>query len=115
MLLDLNEMDRTELEMKSLPVVMTVLVVSSGREWKSGGYNSGYYWDRDCDFFLSSEGYDLSPFVTLRDPRECADNPYNKSNTGYKPEVSKYSGATCGWITPIPSIELRPLLQKAVQ
>jgi putative component of membrane protein insertase Oxa1/YidC/SpoIIIJ protein YidD len=23
---------------------------------------------------------------------------YHKRNTGYKAEVSKYSGATCGWI-----------------
>ena len=105
--------------MKSLLMVMTVLVVASAREWKSAGYNIGYYWDRGCDFFRS-EGYDLSPFVTLTEPWECAkrcvDNPrcthfhhdfdhdrqqflcYHKRNTEYKPEVSRYSGATCGWI-----------------
>ncbi len=43
---------------------MTVFVVSSAMEWKSGGYNSGYPWESGCDFF-PSEDNDLSPFVTL--------------------------------------------------
>jgi hypothetical protein len=57
---------------------MTVLVVSSAMEWKSGGYNSGYPWESGFDFF-PSEDNDLSLFVTLRDPWERAerrvDNP----------------------------------------
>lgn len=52
-------------------MAMAVLVVTEVRERKSGGYNGGYYWDRGRDVF-PGEGYDFSPFVTERDPWECA-------------------------------------------
>ena len=103
--------------MKSLLMAMAVLVVTTVRERKSGGYNGGYYWDRGRDVF-PGEGYDFSPFVTERDLWECAKRcvghqrcthfhqnfdkqqhsfAISKVLTNTKRRV-QVAGATCGWI-----------------